>query len=361
MSLTIVIPNRNRDFKTVSRSLNSIALQAISTIEIVIIDYGSELIYQQKLQDYVDTLDGVSLILCPTQGQLWQKTRAINIVLKQCKTPYFMVADMDMIFHPDFAIKIRKHLKQQEVTYFKVGILTQEESALEKSFEDYNVKFYTNEEATGMTLFPTNVLKNIGGFDEFYHGWGAEDTDVHVRLLNSGIPVHFYKEDTLLLHQWHPKYYRSLESKMPFHDTLEQINHSYIKLARKFKKQQANVNQAWGILPKEEAYKALQAPTAEIHCTAIEDEIKALVFHWKDSINDILHFTIKPHPEQKTAKTLVKRVFRKKRPLFMTMDEVNKYLLESIILEYRNCPYFYSFDRQKNQIEGTIYLKPLGV
>ena len=81
MLLTIVIPNRNRNLTTVRRTLNSIAKQLNNEVKVIVIDYGSEITYQEELQNYINTLNGVICVTCPTQGQLWQKTRAINIVL----------------------------------------------------------------------------------------------------------------------------------------------------------------------------------------------------------------------------------------------------------------------------------------
>jgi predicted glycosyltransferase involved in capsule biosynthesis len=39
---------------------------------------------------------------------------------------------------------------------------------------------------TGTTLFATHKLKEVNGYDEFYHGWGAEDTAFTCVLVNSG-------------------------------------------------------------------------------------------------------------------------------------------------------------------------------
>lgn len=357
MLLTIVIPNRNRNLATVKRTLTSIAVQLNDEVKVVVIDYGSELTYQEELNKYIARLQHVSMICCPTQGQLWQKTRAINIVLRQCDTPYFMVADMDMLFHPDFVVNIQKYMRPDVVNYFKVGILTEAESQLEKPFEAYQVKFYTNEEATGMTLFPVAILKAINGFDEFYHGWGSEDTDVHVRLRNHGVSVQFNEEETLLLHQWHPKFYRSKESTAPYHDQLERINSEYITLSRKHKKIQSNVGQAWGVLPDETSYQALSKPDTIIHCVSTLDAITALCFQLSESVwNEVLQIIIQPHPEANGLKTNVKKILKKKTPHFIALEETNSKLLETIIASHRNRPYSYSFDRSKEVITCTINL-----
>lgn len=359
MLLTIVIPNRNRNIATVQRTLSSIAMQLKNKIKVVVIDYGSELAYQKELQQYINTLNGVTCITCPTQGQLWQKTRAINIVLQQCDTPYFMVADMDMLFHPDFTTKIQQYLQPDEVTYFKVGILTEEESKLEKPFDAYKVKFYTDDEATGMTLFPTAILKEINGFDEFYHGWGSEDTDVHVRLRNKGVSVNFNQEEALLLHQWHPKFYRSKESTAPYHHHLERINFEYISLSRKHKKVLANVGYEWGAIPDNTSYATLSEPDEIIQCYSTIDAITALCYQLSEGVWDkTIQLVINPHPETKLIKTTVKKILKKRVPLFLPLEEANSKLLETIIHKHRNKPYAYAFDRKKEQIICTINLSP---
>lgn len=46
-------------------------------------------------------------------------------------------------------------------------------------------------------------IDTIGGFDESYEGWGAEDTDMVIRLLHSGVKVRKLKHMGLTYHLWH--------------------------------------------------------------------------------------------------------------------------------------------------------------
>src|SRR5690606_35891648 len=103
-------------------------------------------------------------------------------------------------------------------------------------------------------------------FDEFYHFWGAEDTDVHVRLKNKGLVINFYDQKLLLLHQWHPSY-RSKEK-----DTLTkelqvagivQINHQHLKQAEEKRLTIVN-NESWGeIMTKDELGELEAAETSD--------------------------------------------------------------------------------------------------
>ena len=52
------------------------------------------------------------------------------------------------------------------------------------------------------TIFP----KVIGGYDEFFDTWGAEDEDLARRLRRLGLRLWSMGEEMSYLHQWHPKF-----------------------------------------------------------------------------------------------------------------------------------------------------------
>src|SRR6218665_824554 len=231
--ITLVLTNRNRDLRIIKNSLDSLAIQSLNEFELFFVDYGSSEIYLLQLEELISQYSKIQLIVCPVSGQLWNKSRAINIALKKCTTPFFMVGDVDLIFAPDFVSIATTLAKSNEVHYFQYGFLSKEESLINKKYYDYFVDFKGSDEVTGTTMFPSTVLKSVNGYDEFYHGWGAEDTDVHIRMKNLGLNVNFYDKKILIRHQLHPKQYRSKSSPHPFHSLLERINHSYMVLTNK--------------------------------------------------------------------------------------------------------------------------------
>jgi len=352
MKLTIVIPNRNRDLAIVKRSLRSVVDQASDTLAIVLVDYGSDIGYQKDLKKLINEIGNIKLILCPTQGQLWNKARAINIVLKSCTTPFFMVADVDMLFHPKFFHLVLPTLKKEQTIYFPVGVLTEEESKKDTPFEEYKIKFMTDHEATGISIFPTQDLLDINGFDEFYHGWGSEDTDAHVRLLNNGHEVEFQEETYYFLHQWHPKAYRSRDSKEPYCKGLEQTNANYLKQTRELKKTMANLNTSWGILPFEIDKESIDYELSITNKTA---SVKALVQQIEElEVNTSMHVTITQDDSYKNVKDGVKKILGKKTTDYIALDVVNDTLLGALIGVLRNSPYNYRYNRMTQQIHFQI-------
>jgi hypothetical protein len=60
----------------------------------------------------------VQFILCPVNGQ-WNKSRAINIVLKGLAS-YFLVGDVDLIFDPEFIRIAYQLMNNNEIHYFSI-------------------------------------------------------------------------------------------------------------------------------------------------------------------------------------------------------------------------------------------------
>lgn len=353
---TVVLTYRNREINNIDKCLNSLSIQSTKDFNVVLVNYGSSLEYSNSLSECVKKHEFVHLINCDVQQQLWNKCRAINIALKQCNTSHFFVGDVDMIYHPNFIETLNKLKSDANTTYFQVGFLSESESKHDKKFEDYSISFKSDEGATGMTFFKTDVLKSINGFDEFYHGWGSEDTDVHKRLINAEFKVDFYDKEVLMLHQWHTKLYRTKDSLEPFHTYLEQINHEYLKLTDKLNKTKANSNFDFGVY-NQDNYADLDRIENCYYITNKAAEVKAMLYNVLTvQKNKVIQIIVKPNPEYKSFKQFVKRKVGKKTINFLDMDTVNNTLLEAIITKLRNCPYKFQYNQKQKIINLTIKL-----
>lgn len=355
--ITLVLTNRNRDLQIVKKCLDSLEVQSNLSFKVFLVDYGSEEMYLASLIKLVHGYGFVKFISCPVEKQLWNKSRAINIALQECDSDYFFVADIDMIFHSGFIEKVDQIKDRNEIFYFQVGFLDEEESKKNKSFKDYKIKHLSSKEATGMTLYPTSLLKSINGFDEFYHGWGAEDTDVHVRLRNKNVKVNFYNEEIFILHQWHPKSYRSKDSLEPFHSNLERINHHYIRQIQNTGAIKANSHFKWGILPLQDHYVSLNEPTYTISITNDKNDIEAFVSGTLLNLKDlVINVNIVKHPSYKTIKNELKKIAGKKHYKFLSFDAINDSILLRIVSCLRNQPYQYKYSKTEEIINLKIKL-----
>jgi glycosyltransferase involved in cell wall biosynthesis len=59
----------------------------------------------------------------------------------------------------------------------------------------------------------TDDFRAVNGFDELYEGWGFEDSDLAVRLLNSGVRRKEGAFATAVLHLWHREHDRAREDE----------------------------------------------------------------------------------------------------------------------------------------------------
>jgi len=346
--ISIVLTNRNRDLNIVKKCLDSLKNQSNDRFELFFVDYGSDKNYFVSLEELVRSYPKINFIDCHVSGQLWNKCRAINIALKQTKTDFFFVGDIDMIYHPDFVNRLYGLKNENVVKYFQVGFLDKQESEKKVSFGEYKISFNSTENATGMTLYPAELLKKISGFDEFYHGWGSEDTDVHIRLKNLGIPVEYYDKEILMLHQWHPKVYRSVHNKAAFHSSLEKINSRYLLQTKELKKSKANLNFDWGLMPDHDAYLSLENSTVSISITnekaAVDALLRGTLIDLKNAIAEI---EIKITADENKIKNRIKKIIGKKYTEYYDLQIINNLLLEVIISFFRNAPYQYYLDEKK--------------
>jgi hypothetical protein len=333
--------------------MNSLANQSNLNFRVNVVDYGSTEEYSKKLEQLLSNYKFCKLIYIPTSFQLWNKSKAINVILKKCTDPYFFVGDIDMIFRNDFIEKLNIVKKDNEIQYFQVGFLSKEESAKQIPFSQYNIKHISGKEATGMSLYPTKLLKEINGYDEFYHGWGAEDSDVHERFRNLNIKVNFHTKEVLMLHHWHSRSYRSKDSLLPFHSTLEQINSKYLEQTVETKKTKANVKFQWGLLQEKMNF----INPINLQITNEKREVNALL---NGTLNDFknknIELSVSRSKDFRSLKTILKKVLGKKHKTFYSFQEVNDLLLITIICNYRTCYYEYNWDKRHEKITVKIAL-----
>jgi glycosyltransferase involved in cell wall biosynthesis len=354
--ITLVLTNRNRDLRIVKNCLDSLKNQSIQDFNCILVDYGSDKNYGIALQELLIRYPNIEIISCPVSGQLWNKCRAINLALKNCVTPYFLVGDIDLLFNPCFIVKANNLAHPKEIHYFQYGFLSQKESSTIKKFEDYSVDFKGNNEVTGTTLFPTDVIKKLNGYDEFYHGWGAEDTDIHIRMKNEGLKVHFYNQEILLKHQWHPKAYRSKNSTHPFHSQLERINHAYMMQTIIAKRTKVNRQVVWGKIPEIKFYEKLSIPAQhQFYLQASNLQLQAFLAQLVNFENETVQLTLEDFSFLEKIRNRIKKMVGKKSISVLKMETINNLILEEIIKNYRNNPYEYSFNRKKKIISLTIY------
>lgn len=356
--ITLMFPFRNRDLNRVKKSLDSLQGQTDMSFQVHFVDYGSNPEIAKEVETTVLKYSFVKYTYHPTNFQPWNKSRALNSIIKNLKSDFCFVADIDMIFHHEF-IEKANHLKNSEkVTYFKVGFLDESETAQTKLFNDYKIDFESTFEATGLTLFPVEKLKAVNGFDEFYHFWGSEDTDMHVRLKNLGCEINFYDCKVLLLHQWHQSY-RSKESKNLTTSLrlshIVELNSQHLKFAEANKVTSVNPD-VWGEPLNVNDFNLLSEFNGiPIMLNNKKESILHFLFCLLPNVNEKpVQFIVGKDESQDSFKNLLKKNLNKKVPIYYSLKEINDMLLMHIISLYRNYNYFYKIIDSDSSIQLTI-------
>lgn len=252
--LHLILTYRNRDVLLVKNCLESLFYQDFfqkkdnenkneqTILQITFLDYGSEDILSQKIQEFIHELNTLSVSLGKyhfihyvyynSKGQFWNKSHAFNLAfgfleeqnreinknhnlfkkggfLKEhdFSDAYFLLLDVDLVLEKSVLDTIWQKKAENQVfilPFYRLPKNISPKNAVE------NVQIFTQKLkntlicASGNIFFHGNWLKKVGGFDEFYRFWGMEDNDFLKNLENAGAEIVFLEQEKLaIFHQWH--------------------------------------------------------------------------------------------------------------------------------------------------------------
>jgi glycosyltransferase involved in cell wall biosynthesis len=222
--------------------LLSVLKQTILPDEIVIADDGSK----EDTKELIEAFSAkspvpVKHVWQPDEG--FQLAKIRNKAIVEAKYPYIIQIDGDLILHDHF---IEDHLQLQEKGYFVSGsrvLLSEETSAAllknntidvfkyysggKNHFNKLRNKFLrqwlsTRYKVSGknkyyvkgcnMAFWKEDLLK-VNGYNESFTGWGREDSELAIRLINAGIRKKFLKMGGITYHIYHKEASKELEPR----------------------------------------------------------------------------------------------------------------------------------------------------
>lgn len=200
MKIDFVIAVRNRDDKRIQRCIDSFKNYANN---IYIVDYNSKV--PIKVND-------AKIIKC--SEKIWNKSHALNLGIKKCKSDYICTVDCDMILNDTLLDLIISNLGKDNVILntnvrrIDIKDLSNDYSEmLYKSrlwFENKSRGNIYSSANGGIQVFPREWINKIGGYDEglgLY--WGAMDNRVYEQAKGLGMTV--IDLNIPMLHQEHEK------------------------------------------------------------------------------------------------------------------------------------------------------------
>lgn len=355
--ITIIYPYRNRELSRIKKSLDSLVLQSNKDFCVVFVDYGSDFDLSSSVKKIVEEYKCVKYIRSFHNDQPWSRSKAINIGLRFAETEFVFIADIDIIFHPDLVATLHKLKDEQENVYFQVGYLDEKESKQSKEFKQYNISSKSIPEGQGLSLFSLKSLLTVGGFDEFFHFWGAEDEDVYARLKMAGYSSRFYNDTILLLHQWHETFTSISKEKLT-----EELYFSEAfglnKQKLMFNKQKQILkpnNENWGKLMTEEEFQFLNSHQDSTVITnkklLVENFINIILPNTHD---DVVNVIFKDYQYQLSLNYKIKKIFRVKMHQYYSLKDIHDLLVRQLLVYYRDYQYTYKISSDLKSIQLKI-------
>ncbi|WP_046368685.1 glycosyltransferase family 2 protein [Flavihumibacter petaseus] len=219
--------------------LLSVARQSQLPAEILIADDGSNPMTRSTVDRLRSTI-GVPIVHLWHQDQGFRKAAIMNRAFVNANGEYVIQIDGDIVLHPDF---IRDHINAATPGYFVAGtrVITSEKlkndllhnkriniSIFEKGTRNFlngvhfplfgkllrNYRCQTKDiyyvKGCNMAFWKKDLYQ-VNGYDETFEGWGYEDSDLAIRLYNSGVRKKFLKMAGIAYHLWHSEYCRDRE------------------------------------------------------------------------------------------------------------------------------------------------------
>lgn len=227
MLVSIVLTTYNRP-DALLLVLHSIDSQTRLPCEVIIADDGSSDETKRAILEY-QKKSKLSIIHSWQEDNGFRASESRNRAISKAKGDYLILIDGDMILHPRF---VQDHINNSEAGHFVQGTRTLlSKATTKKTLKEKNINFsffskgIKNRKNALYSNFLSNLFSNknnylrgiktcnmaffrqdcydINGFNNDFVGWGREDTEFAVRLINNGINRKNIRFNAIQFHLWH--------------------------------------------------------------------------------------------------------------------------------------------------------------
>ena len=233
MLVSLIIATYNRP-DALFLVLRSIEGQITLPYEVIIADDGSTNDTKEVVTSFQEKSD-IRVIHSWQEDSGFRAAKSRNKAIAKATGKYIILIDGDMILHPEF---INDHINNTQSGYFVQGsrvLLTQDKTKQTLDQQKINFSLLSNGLQNRKNAFHSNILSklfsnkrnylrgirtcnmafykqdciNINGFNNEFEGWGREDSEFIMRLLNSGINRKNVRFNAIQFHLWHNENIRS--------------------------------------------------------------------------------------------------------------------------------------------------------
>lgn len=358
--ISVIYANRNRDAKRIKASLNSLKQQIMGGFEVIFVDYGSEQSLVEEYHKLVSDYEFVRFFSLEVSQLLWNKSKALNYGITKAEGKYIFIADVDLIFHPESLSLFNKLVTSEKFFLFKLGYLNEKGSlklSSEYKFED--LKPSRSGAVNGMILAEKEALLKVGGLDEFFHFYGAEDEDLFARLKNAGY-IREKVDSEYFFHNWHQSFSGSEDKLL--------TGNPRIKNIMRINQRHFQRNRDKGIIRPAGQIKMADIISSE-RSTLLNNPTKS--YRVKNILAHVEHFlreelpilegeVIKVEftedPYYKSLKYKIKKLIYLQTQPYISMKEVNDMVLKEVLYNFRNENYSFQISSDLKRITFCLEL-----
>ena len=227
MKLTLIITTYNWP-ESLLLVLQSVENQLVSPSQIIIADDGSTK-ETKKLIDNFNKNSDLNIIHSWQEDIGFRVARSRNNAILKSSGEYIVLIDGDSILHPHF---IKDHITNAEPGYFIQGsraLISEKRTKKILAKKIINFSFFSlglknrknlihsklfslifsnknnnlrSIKSCNMAFYREDCI-NINGFNNEFEGWGREDSEFIVRLINNGLKRKNVRFNIIQLHLWH--------------------------------------------------------------------------------------------------------------------------------------------------------------
>jgi len=229
LQISLVITTYNRP-DALLLVLESVERQSILPCEVIIADDGSN-IKTKNLITKFKAKTSLKIIHSFQDDRGFRAARCRNKAISKASCEYIVLADGDMILHHNF---LKDHAINSQTGYFVQGsrvlLDTYRTSEILENHK-LNLHFLSHGLSNRKNAIHSNFLSTIfstkknsirgikscniafykkdcisvNGFNHEFEGWGREDSEFFIRLMNKGVKRKTLKFNAIQYHLWHIK------------------------------------------------------------------------------------------------------------------------------------------------------------
>jgi glycosyltransferase involved in cell wall biosynthesis len=237
MRVSLIITTYNRPDALI-QVLRSIEKQSTFPDEVIIADDGSDYSTKNCIENFTKS-SMLNVIHSWQENKGFRVARSRNKAIAKSTCEYIILIDGDVILHNKF---IEDHIKHSKLGFFIQGsrvLISQEVTMKTLSNNRNKFSFFSKGLSNRKNSIHSNLLSlifmkkfksikgiktcnfsfykkdciDINGFNNEIEGWGREDSEFVVRILNSGITRKNIPFNLIQFHLWHPHSSRTLLGK----------------------------------------------------------------------------------------------------------------------------------------------------